>query len=179
MTKIDSFITLNKVQQLKHYRIMSAFVVSDKTLKRVASIIANVCNDNEPAITGEAAEKIKELFSDCKKDVYKIAARLYKVNVESVNYRYDDNTSTRFSKKNFGTVNPSEFLFEEHRAQSTFQAYTSVSCWIYQSCERPDHNENKYYRAVNILSDSLVNFIGIDSDKIANCEQWNHIMWCE
>ena len=56
---------------------MSAFVVSDNTLKRVASIIANVCNDAEPAITGASAEEIKNLFSDCNKDVYKIAARLY------------------------------------------------------------------------------------------------------
>ena len=158
---------------------MSAFVVSDNTLKRVASIIANVCNDAEPAITGASAEEIKNLFSDCNKDVYKIAARLYKVNVQSVNYRYDENSSTRFSKKNFGSVDPSEFILETPEAQSTFQAYASVRCWIYQSCERPDCNKNKYYRAVNILSDSLVNFIGIDSDKIANCEQWNHIMWCE
>lgn len=158
---------------------MSAFVVSDNTLKRVASIIANVCNDVEPAITGASAEEIKNLFSDCNKDVYKIAARLYKVNVQSVNYRYDENSSTRFSKKNFGSVDPSEFILETPEAQSTFQAYASVRCWIYQSCERPDCNKNKYYRAVNILSDSLVNFIGIDSDKIANCEQWNHIMWCE
>ena len=158
---------------------MSAFVVSDNTLKRVASIIANVCNDAEPAITGASAEEIKNLFSDCNKDVYKIAARLYKVNVQSVNYRYDENSSTRFSKKNFSSVDPSEFILETPEAQSTFQAYASVRCWIYQSCERPDCNKNKYYRAVNILSDSLVNFIGIDSDKIANCEQWNHIMWCE
>ena len=158
---------------------MSAFVVSDNTLKRVASIIANVCNDKEPAITGASAEEIKNLFSDCNKDVYKIAARLYKVNVQSVNYRYDENSSTRLSKKDFGSVEPSEFILETPEAQSTFQAYASVRCWIYQSCERPDCNKNKYYRAVNILSDSLVNFIGIDSDKIANCEQWNHIMWCE
>ena len=158
---------------------MSAFVVSNNTIKRVASIIANVCNDKEPAITGASAEEIKKLFSDCNKDVYKIAARLYKVNVQSVNYRYDENSSTRFSKKNFGSVEPSEFILETPEAQSTFQAYASVRCWIYQSCERPDCNKNKYYRAVNILSDSLVNFIGIDSNKIANCEQWNHIMWCE
>ena len=158
---------------------MSAFVVSDNTLKRVASIIANVCNDKEPAITGASAEEIKNLFSDCNKDVYKIAARLYKVNVQSVNYRYDENSSTRLSKKDFGSVEPSEFILETPEAQSTFQAYASVCCWIYQSCERPDCNKNKYYRAVNILSDSLVNFIGIDSDKITNCEQWNHIMWCE
>ena len=158
---------------------MSAFVVSNNTIKRVASIIANVCNDAEPAITGASAEEIKKLFSDCNKDVYKIAARLYKANVQSVNYRYDENSSTRFSKKSFGSVEPSEFILENPEAQSTFQAYASVRCWIYQSCERPDCNKNKYYRAVNILSDSLVNFIGIDSDKIANCEQWNHIMWCE
>ena len=158
---------------------MSAFVVSDNTLKRVASIIANVCNDAEPAITGASAEEIKNLFSDCNKDVYKIAARLYKTNVQSVNYRYSENSSTRFSKKAFGSVEPSEFILENPEAQSTFQAYASVRCWIYQSCERSDCNKNKYYRAVNILSDSLVNFIGIDSDKIANCEQWNHIMWCE
>ena len=158
---------------------MSAFVVSDNTLKRVASVISNVCNDKEPAITGASAEEIKNLFSDCNKDVYKIAAKLYKVNVESVNYRYNENSTTRFSKKSFGTVEPSEFILETPEAQSTFQAYASVRCWIYQSCERPDCNKNKYYRAVNILSDSLVNFIGIDSDKIANCEQWNHIMWCE
>lgn len=158
---------------------MSAFVVSDNTLKRVASIIANVCNDVEPAITGASAEEIKNLFSDCNKDVYKIAARLYKVNVQSVNYRYDENSSTRFSKKNFGSVDPSEFILETPEAQSTFQAYASVRCWIYQSCERPDCNKNKYYRAVNILSDSLVNFIGIDSDKIENCEQWNNVMWVE
>ena len=158
---------------------MSAFVVSDNTLKRVASIIANVCNDAEPAITGASAEEIKNLFSDGNKDVYKIAARLYKVNVQSVNYRYSENRSTRFSKKNFGSVDPSEFILETPEAQSTFQAYASVRCWIYQSCERPDCNENKYYQAVNILSDCLVNFIGIDSNKIANCEQWNHIMWDE
>ena len=158
---------------------MSAFVVSNNTIKRIASIIANVCNDNEPAITGAAAEEIKKLFSDCNKEVYKIAARLYKVNVESVNYRYDENSSTRLSKKSLGTVEPSEFILENPEAQSTFQAYASVRCWIYQSCERPDCNKNKYYRAINILSDSLVNFIGIDSSKIANCEQWNHIMWDE
>ena len=158
---------------------MSAFVVSNNTIKRVASIIANVCNDAEPAITGASAEEIKNLFFDCNKDVYKIAARLYKVNVQSVNYRYDENSSTRFSKKNFGSVDPSEFILETPEAQSTFQAYASVRFWVYQSGERPDCNKNKYYRAVNILSDSLVNFIGIDSDKIANCEQWNHIMWCE
>ena len=158
---------------------MSAFIVSNKTLKRIASIIANVCNDNEPAISGEAAEKIKDLFSDCTKDVYKIAARLYKVNVESVNYRYDENSSTRFSKKSFGTVNPSEFILETPEAQSTFQAYKSVRCWIYQSCERPDCNENKYYRAVNILSDSLESFIGMDGDRIRKSAQWDHVMWDE
>ena len=158
---------------------MSAFVVSNNTIKRVASIIANVCNDKEPVITGASAEEIKNLFSDCNKDVYKIAARLYKVNVQSVNYRYDENSSTRLSKKSLGTVEPSEFILENPEAQSTFQAYASVRCWIYQSCERPDCNKNKYYRAVNILSDSLENFIGMDSNKIANCEQWNHIMWCE
>lgn len=158
---------------------MSAFVVSNNTIKRVASIIANVCNDKEPVITGASAEEIKKLFSDCNEDVYKIAARLYKVNVESVNYRYDENSSTRFSKKSFGTVNPSEFILETPEAQSTFQAYASVRCWIYQSCERPDCNENKYYRAVNILSDCLENFIRRDGREIRNCEQWNHIMWDE
>lgn len=158
---------------------MSAFVVSNNTIKRVASIIANVCNDVEPAITGASAEEIKKLFSDCNKDVYKIAARLYKVNVESVNYRYDENSSTRFSKKSFGTVNPSEFILETPEAQSTFQAYKSVCCWIYQSCERLDYNENKYYRAVSILSDSLENFIGMDGKEIRKSTQWDHVMWDE
>lgn len=158
---------------------MSAFVVSNNTIKRVASIIANVCNDVEPAITGASAEEIKKLFFDCKKDVYKIAARLYKVNVESVNYRYDENSSTRFSKKSFGTVEPSEFILETPEAQSTFQAYKSVCCWIYQSCERPDCNENKYYQGVNILSDCLESFIGMDGKEIRRCEQWKNVMWDE
>ena len=158
---------------------MSAFVVSNNTLKRVASIIANVCDDKEPAITGVSAEEIKNLFSDCNKDVYKIAARLYKVNVESVNYRYNTNCSTRFSKKNFGSVDPSEFILETPEAQSTFQAYASVFCWIYQSCEKPACNENKYYRAVNILSNSIENFIGKNSSEIRNCEQWENVMWVE
>ena len=165
---------------------MSAFIVSNKTLKRIASIIANVCNDNEPAITGEAAEKIKELFSDCNKDVYKIAARLYKVNVESVNYRYNENTSTRFSKKNFGTVEPSEFILKGHRNSSTIQAYVSANCWIYQSCERPDCNENKYFQAVNILANAIENYmnaienyIRLDLKGIINCPERNYIKWNE
>ena len=158
---------------------MSAFVVSNNTIKKVASIIANVCNDVEPAITGASAEEIKNLFSDCNKDVYKIAARLYKVNVESVNYRYDENSSSRFSKKSFGTVDPSEFILETPKAQSTFQAYKSVRCWIYQSCEKPDYNKNKYYRAVNILSDCLESFIGMDGDRIRKSAQWDHAMWDE
>ena len=165
---------------------MSAFIVSNKTLKRIASIIANVCNDNEPAITGEAAEKIKDLFSDCNKDVYKIAARLYKVNVESVNYRYNENTSTRFSKKNFGTVEPSEFIFKGHRNSSTIQAYVSANCWIYQSCERPDCNENKYFQAVNILANAIENYmnaienyIRLDFKRIMNSSEWHYIKWNE
>lgn len=158
---------------------MSAFVVSNKTLQRVASIVANVCNDNEPAISAEAAKEIKKAFAKCKGDVFKIAARLYEANVESVNYRYDKNSNTKLSKNEFGTVEPSQFILEANREQSTYQAYASVCCWIYQSCERPDCDENPYYHAMSVLSKGLERYIGASSSKIRYHEQWDHIVWDE
>ena len=82
-------------------------------------------------------------------------------------------------KEVFWISNPSEFILRNPEAQSTFQAYKSIRCWIYQSCERPDCNENKYYCAVSILSDSLENFIGMDGDRIRKSAQWDHAMWDE
>ena len=155
---------------------MSAFVVSNKTLQRVASIIANVCNGNEPAISAEAVEEIKKAFAKCKGDVYKIAARVYEVNVESVNYRYDENSNTKLSKDEFGNVEPSQFILETPEAQSTYQAYASVRCWIYQSCERPDCEENPYYHAMTVLSKALENYIGAPGSEIRYHEQWDHIV---
>ena len=158
---------------------MSAFVVSNKTLQRVASIVANVCNGNEPAISTEAAEEIKKAFAKCKGDVYKIAARLYKVNMESVNYRYSENSNTKLSKEQFGTVDLSQFILETPEAQSTYQAYASVGCWMYQSCERPDYKENPYYHAMSVLSKALERYIGATSSEIRYHEQWRNIMWDE
>ena len=66
---------------------MSTTVISDETSRRLSStvinvqrlscIIANVCNDKEPAIPTKLGIKIKGGFYDCNGDIYKIASRLY------------------------------------------------------------------------------------------------------
>lgn len=84
---------------------MSAFVCSDKHFQ----IIADYITFESPAI-----------------NMQEFANRLKKINIESVNHRY--NEKTRFSRVKF---NP-EFSYTEYTKPDIIQL---IKCWSYQSCE--------------------------------------------
>lgn len=84
---------------------MSAFILSDKHLQ----IIADYITFESPAI-----------------NMQELANRLKKINIESVNYRY--NEKTRFSKVKFN----SEFSYSDYSKSDIIRL---IQCWSYQSCE--------------------------------------------
>lgn len=83
---------------------MSCFIVSDKHFQIIAEYIAHN--------TGIQAQII--------------ADKLKRINIESVNFRY--NEKNRFSKVKFN----SDFTFKDY---NQFDIIRLIQCWSYQSCE--------------------------------------------
>jgi hypothetical protein len=83
---------------------MSCFIVSDKHFQIIAEYIAHN--------TGIQAQII--------------ADKLKRINIESVNFRY--NEKNRFSKVKFN----SDFTFKDY---IKFDIIRLIQCWSYQSCE--------------------------------------------
>ena len=85
---------------------MSAFILSDKHFQ----IIADYVTFKFPNINTQG-------FAD----------KLKKINIESVNYRY--NEKIRFSKVKFNN----EFSYSDY---DKFDIIKLIQCWSYQSCEK-------------------------------------------
>jgi hypothetical protein len=83
---------------------MSAFILSDKHFQIIAEYIAHNTGI-QPQI---------------------IADKLKRINIESVNFRY--NEKNRFSKVKFN----SDFTFKDY---IKFDIIRLIQCWSYQSCE--------------------------------------------
>lgn len=84
---------------------MSSFILSDKHFQ----IIAEYIKSESPSF-------------DCQD----FANRLKRINIESVNYRY--NEKTRFSKVKFNN----QFSYSDY---DKFDIIRLIQCWSYQSCE--------------------------------------------
>lgn len=83
---------------------MSAFILSDKHFQVITEYIFG---QHDVINKSEFANKLK------------------KINIQSVNYRYNENT--RFSRVKFENVNVREY--------SLFDIIRLIQCWDYQSCE--------------------------------------------
>ena len=115
---------------------MSAFVVSDKTICSVVDMLAK--------------------YEDVK-NRSEIAKRLYLLNVESVNQRYQLKESDAESDRAeyAGYLKQAEVLeYFEQPERTLAQIHHAVHCWLYQSCEG-DCMDKTLWRTVNRLSKLL------------------------
>lgn len=91
---------------------MSAFILSDKHFQVIAQYITE--------------NKIQCM------NAQDLANRMKKINIESVDYRY--NEKTRFSKVKFSdSIHASEY--------SKYDIIRLIECWNYQSCENEFNTE--------------------------------------
>lgn len=73
-----------------------------------------------------------------------LGRELWRENVRSVNYRYDERGRT----PSYRYRRPSARLLPS-------DVYTAVSCYQYQACERPDWERTRAYRWTTALRDAL------------------------
>ena len=97
---------------------MSAFILSDKHFQIIADYIVSI-------ISNKSEGRVNLSLQD-------FANKLKKINIDSVNFRY--NEKTRFSKVK---LNP-EFSFIRYNKSDIIRL---IQCWIYQSCENESHIE--------------------------------------
>ena len=113
------------------------------------------------------AEAYSEKFSDSTLRVLNI---LYKENIKSVNYRYDQSTKlTNFRKVD--TIKP----------VSKMQLFKLIECLNYQSCEHDGWESSKAYAMLellrsHILKDVLVEY-NTTEDNINGTPAWQKADW--
>lgn len=115
---------------------MSAFILSDLHFSTIAIYIHHL-NDNI--------------------GIQELANKLKSINIESVNYRYKENTRKSKCKiiNNYDNVR-----------YSKYDIIQLIKCWDYQSCEKPDNFE---YRVIRVF---LLNHF-IESDITLSGSQSN------
>ena len=95
---------------------MSAFLCSDLHL----SVIAKYCIRQGTTCTGISDEQRKGLIQD-------LANKLKRINIASVNYRYEE--KSKFSRCRLQKLKEDDSLLSENDVEML------IRCWDYQACE--------------------------------------------
>lgn len=125
---------------------MSAYVLSDKHIFTIAKfcVLATPKGYTAP-------------------DVIELANILKGINIDSVNYRYNEKTrKTKCNPKEFEEVNPSNL-------SNKYKMIRLIKCWDYQACE---NNSNINYI---ITRGYLFSFFTTEEEEEA--EKQNHLVW--
>lgn len=110
---------------------MSAFVCSDKHIATIAYNVGNFCDMSQ-------------------NEIQVLANKLKAINIDSVNYRYNEKT-----KKNKCKLNDYITLLNRHDIAALIQ------CWIYQSCEDACNIDFHAYKA---LLENYIEFYKLNSN---------------
>ena len=112
---------------------MSAFILSDLHF----SVIAKYVNK----VTGT--------------DTQIIADRLKLINIDSVNYRYKENTRKTKCK-----------LTYTYKTYSIYEIIRLIECWQYQSCENRDNQDyhTMYQFLISLFSDTQIEYANTNSN---------------
>lgn len=113
---------------------MSAFIVAPETISSLVDVIAK----HEPVDNRDL-----------------LAKRLFLLNVESVNQRYQlkDSDSEDSRKEHEGYLaDAEEIRYHEQPERNPAQHVMATRCWLYQSCEG-DCNQDPLFLAVSKIAD--------------------------
>lgn len=126
---------------------MSAFIVSNKTLDNTTILVAKsldraVIEENKDYLTG-------------------LKNKLNALNIESVNFRYDETSE----------ISPVEFN-DISNTESIEQLLKSYRCWHYQSCEKDSMSFDIIEKLVRNYEDT--NLIGMSNTKAYDKAEWDY-----
>lgn len=150
---------------------MSAFVMNPKDLAIMARDLVDYINDNReygcrPFNTyTEELDKLPE-GTDKVEYTYK---KLYALNLQSVNYRYDENNTEippmpKLAPKG-GVIVMADETF------TPVQLIKNIACWQYQSCEDDKIFYGDFYREMGEWAGRLA--LGI----VKHTEAWDNAAW--
>jgi len=117
---------------------MSAYIVNDETIDGVVFLLGETGNAPQDMVTNW---------------VTKMGKKLLKFNVDSVNYRYGEETK------------PVDYAYRPIRIDSHRDLLALVSnakCYLYQSCEKPNATKHKLYKLV----EKAINDAGAEWEKM-------------
>jgi hypothetical protein len=111
---------------------MSAFILSDKHFSVIAHYVGNITDINPQII----ADKLKS------------------INIESVNYRYNEKTRKTKCKLQSNNVE-----------YSVYDTIRLIECWQYQSCENRDNQDYRmmYQFLISLFSDTQIEYANTNS----------------
>jgi hypothetical protein len=111
---------------------MSAFVVDDKTINRIATFLHDDYNNKTWTL-----HRLEEIGITTQEELGKA---MFDLNVNAVNQRYGDGQAATFRSLDY------QFTYE--LVLSTFQAVKSLKCWLYQ-CSEGDVPETPLYKIMD------------------------------
>jgi len=120
---------------------MSAFMVSDKTLKILAMEISKRSSVPLEITREEGLKKVNDILH-----------ALWNENVKSLKYRYDDRHSDMYGE--CPTLTISELMKYEPKPTGALAKY--LACYEYQSCEHPSWEESSVHRMCRWFAGSLL-----------------------
>src|SRR5512143_1034988 len=111
---------------------MSAYIVEDKTINRIANWLTR-----EVSKSSYLRQKTEEIFgisSASPQFGQTVGQALFRLNIDGVNERYGDGGAERFRKLNY-TYTQAEPAAMSASLSAKLQALKSMQCWLYQCME--------------------------------------------
>ena len=135
---------------------MSAFIVEDKTINEIVSILHN------RDFRAYYLDGILTAAGVDDADPAELGARMFELNIESVNERYGDGEAAGFRKL--------DYKFHWEPMTTNIQALKSLRCFLYQSCEG-GCDQRELYKALDKFADSLAYHI------VSQLPQYDKAAW--
>ena len=143
---------------------MSAFIVDYKTIDNILSLRLNHDFLRDYCYFESEFQEITGNYGN-DWNIYnyleKLGKEFLKLNIKSVNYRYQDGESEEYA--NFYKFNCIDKI-------SIAQALKSLKCLIYQSCEVPNCEENPIYKKMQKLEKIITDAFIYTSKEYSNAE---------
>ena len=152
---------------------MSAFIVNDKTINRILTFISSYSPHGRNPFQEWFKELSLNLNHSNETDLQEIGEELLKLNLKSVNYRYNQRTK----------INSMDYKFK-YEDCDIYQAFKHLSCLTYQSCEGKAE-KTPLYKLLIKIENLLCSDIVYDSKEFknaeweANEEELNKLNWGE
>lgn len=147
---------------------MSAFIVDYKTIDEILSLRLNHDFLRDYCYFKSEFETLFDKYAGYTQDylifdnLEALGREFLKLNIESVNYRYNDNESEDYA--NFYKFNCIEKI-------SIAQALKSLKCLMYQSCEIENYKENPTYKKMEKL-EKIITDAFIYTNKEYSSAEW-------